>query len=112
MKIAISTNDGLSMAPDFEHSERFLIMTIVLGEIVDQEMRHSHGSGKAHLEKTVTALSDCSGLIVRNISDASAQFLTDNGIPVISPEAEIITNVIVKYLERGYRVASDTCCCP
>jgi predicted Fe-Mo cluster-binding NifX family protein len=112
MKIAVSTNDGLHVAPDFEGARGFLFFTVALGEITHQEWCPSARPGNLPVEEKVSALSDCSGIIVRNIQSSSSRLLQDHGIPVIRSGGEIITNVIVQYLEREYRSASNTCCCP
>jgi predicted Fe-Mo cluster-binding NifX family protein len=112
MKIAISTNDGLMMAPVFETCESFLILTIILGEIIEEEVRWRHEPGKMNLEEIFSQLSDCSLIIAGEISESSMRFSRDKSIPVIRTKEKIVTNVIVHYLEHQYREASDTCCCP
>ena len=112
MKIAIPTNDGLRIAPAFDTSDGFLILTLVLGEIVDEEIRPKHNSGLVDLDQAFSQLSDCSLVVVREISESSARFFQNKNIPVIRTEEEIITNIIVHYLEHEYQEASNTCCCP
>ena len=112
MKIAISTNDGLRMAPSFEISDGFLILTIEFGEIVEEDIRWKQDSAKMNISETVSQLSDCSVIVVREISEPGIQFFRNKSIDVFRTEEEIITNVIVHYMEHQYREASDHCCCP
>jgi predicted Fe-Mo cluster-binding NifX family protein len=112
MKIAISTNDGLMIAPAFESSDGFLILTLIGGEIVKEEIRRNSQPGPVEIEKAFSQVSDCSLIIAREISESSAHFFKNKNIPVIRTEEEIITNIIVHYLEHEYREASNTCCCP
>jgi predicted Fe-Mo cluster-binding NifX family protein len=112
MKIAISTNDGIRMAPAFEISDGFLILTIEFGEIVEEDIRWKQGSGKVNVGEILSQISDCSVIVVREISESSMQFLRNKSIDVFRTTEEIITNVIVHYLEHQYREASDHCCCP
>jgi predicted Fe-Mo cluster-binding NifX family protein len=112
MKIAISTNDGLMMAPSFENSEKFLVLNVVLGEIIKEEIRWKREPDKWTVEDIAAFLSDCSQVVVRRISESSSLLLSDKGIRVIRTNEEIITNIIVHYLEHEYREASDHCCCP
>jgi predicted Fe-Mo cluster-binding NifX family protein len=112
MKIAISTNDGLMTAPNFETSDGFLILTLIGGEIVKEEIRRKNKPALDDFDQVFSQLSDCSSVIVREISESSQQIFMDKSTPVIRTKEEIITNVIVHYLEHEYREASNTCCCP
>ena len=112
MKIAISTNDGLRMAPAFEISDGFLILTLEFGEIVEEDIRWKQESGHGNNREILSQLSDCSVIVVREISESFIQFFRNKSVDVFRTEEEIITNVIVHYLEHQYREASDHCCCP
>jgi predicted Fe-Mo cluster-binding NifX family protein len=112
MKIAISTNNGIRMAPAFETSRGFMVLTLKLGEIVEEEMRPFRNPGNEVSGDLISQVSDCSTVIVRNITENSMQFLCENKIAVHRTKEEIITNVIVHYLEHQYREASNTCTCP
>jgi predicted Fe-Mo cluster-binding NifX family protein len=112
MKIAISTNDGIRMAPALETSDGFMILTLMLGEIVEEEIRSFHNPGKEDSGDVFSQVSDCSMVIVQNITESSMQSLCEKNIAVFRTKEEIITNVIVHYLEHQYREASNTCTCP
>jgi predicted Fe-Mo cluster-binding NifX family protein len=112
MKIAIPTKDGLMIAPAFETADEFLILTIVLGEIVEEEIRRRQEPGKIDLDQTFSQLLDCSLIVIREISESSANYFRSRSIRIMRTEEEIITSIIVHYLEHEYRDASNTCCCP
>jgi predicted Fe-Mo cluster-binding NifX family protein len=112
MKIAISTNDGLMIAPAFENSDGFLILTLTGGEIIKEEIRRNSQPGPVEIQRAFSQVSDCSVIIAREISESSAQFFKNKSIPIIRTKEEIITNILVHYLENEYREASNTCCCP
>jgi predicted Fe-Mo cluster-binding NifX family protein len=112
MKIAIPTNDCLMIAPVFETSDEFLILTIMLGEIVEEEIRQRQEPGKIDPDQIFPQLLDCSLIVVREISESSAQYFRSKSIRIMRTEEEIITSIVVHYLEHEYRDASNTCCCP
>jgi predicted Fe-Mo cluster-binding NifX family protein len=112
MKIAIPTNDSLMIASSFETCDEFLILTIMLGEIVEEEIRQRQEPGKIDLYQTFPQLLDCSLIVVREISEPSTKYFRSKGIRIMKTEEEIITSIVVHYLEHEYRDASNTCCCP
>jgi predicted Fe-Mo cluster-binding NifX family protein len=112
MKFAIPTNDGISVAYDFESAKGCLIITLVLGDIVHEDIRWKSDVEGAELNRLCSAVSDCSLLLARSISTSSIKALQDKNITVIKTTDEIITNAIVHYMEHEYREAANTCCCP
>ena len=112
MKIAVSTNDGLNMAPSFEKAEGFLIVTEFQKEIVHEEMRWKPETGKQDCVEQYSRISDCSYLFVKDISEPAMKYFSNLGILIITTDQKIVTNVIINYLDQYSREASNTCCCP
>ncbi len=113
MKIAIPTDDGLKISPDFRKAKGFLILTVKFGELTDETMQWD-ASGEPELspEGLLAGIRGCSVLIVKKIDDLFCRILGDNAVECIITKEEIITNILVRYLENEFRKASDTCCCP
>jgi predicted Fe-Mo cluster-binding NifX family protein len=112
MKFAIPTNDGINVAPDFESAKGCLVVTLVLNDIVHEDLRwrsDQPGSGTGLL---CSAVADCSLVIVRKITSEGKNMFREKNITLIQTGEEIITNAIVHYLEHEYREAANTCCCP
>ncbi|MEI6577547.1 MAG: hypothetical protein WCO63_15330 [Bacteroidota bacterium] len=112
MKIAIATTDGLNMSSSYEEARGFLIIKENFNEIVHEELRWKPGLEKTDFNRDYLMISACSQLVVREISVAAKQFFMDKGIAVFVTKEDIITNVILHFLEKHYREASNTCCCP
>ena len=113
MKLAIPTNDGLSISPDFIQAKGFLILTIELGAITREEMlwnteNDNHGS----LEGLPIALNDCQTVMVNDIGPVTNGLLSMQKKEVIRTPESIITNAYVQFMDNTIRKKADTCCCP
>ncbi len=113
MKIAFPTDDGLMIAEEFNQAKGFLILTVELGEIEQQEMRWNtsidplqNGFG------SFANLDGCDILIVREIPENSRDFLTGKGIEVNRTNELIITKSIIKFIDSSLREKANSCCCP
>jgi predicted Fe-Mo cluster-binding NifX family protein len=113
MKLAIPTNDGLSISPDFIQAKGFLILTIELGAITREEIlwntkNDNHGSS----EGIPDAISDCQVVMVNNIGHVMNDLLSVHKKEVIRTPESIITNAYVQFMGNTVRKKADTCCCP
>ena len=113
MKIAIPTNDGFTVNQGFNQEQGFLVTTIRLGEVVQQEMRWNQQSEiLASAGGTYKNLSDCDKIIVREINIEMREYLQLHSKEVIKTEETIITTVLMQYLQEVLQKESNTCCCP
>jgi len=112
MKIAIPTNDGIYVAPDFELAKGYMIVTLALGEIVHEDLRWKSNAAGTDTNQLSSAVSDCSLVLARRIDPSGEKTVQDRNITIIQTTDEIITNAIMHYLEFEYREAANTCCCP
>jgi predicted Fe-Mo cluster-binding NifX family protein len=98
MKIAVPTNDGVTMSHHFGRSEAFLVFDIMDNSIKNRETRSnagrcSHGPQQAHGEECQSGahshagvgsvLTDCELVICTGIGDGAAQALQARGIKVM-----------------------------
>jgi predicted Fe-Mo cluster-binding NifX family protein len=112
MKIAIPTNDGINVAPCFESAKGCLIVTISLGDIVHEDLRWKSDNIGADTTELCSEVSDCSFVIVHELTQSAKKIFKENRITVIQTADDIITNAIIHYLEHEHLEASNTCCCP
>ena len=113
MKIAIPTENGLTVNQNFAPVKGFLVSTFQLGQIVEQEMRWNSPSTTMTIEDEVYKnLDDCEKVIVRNIDNKQSQYLQMHNKEVIKTEETIITKVLLNYLQNVLQKESNTCCCP
>jgi predicted Fe-Mo cluster-binding NifX family protein len=113
MKIAIPTDDGLTLARQFNPVLAYLVLTIELGEIVHQEMRWNKVMGSSVSEfPTFHTIHDCNAVIVRKIGEGSAEILKSQGKEISLTTETIITSALIHYLESSFQNESNTCCCP
>jgi len=113
MKIAIPTVDGIRVARKFEHAKGFLVLTVITGEIQDEELRwNSQNDVPSSDDNLLDTVSDCSLVIVNEGSQGFLELLESKLIPFIHTREDIITNIIIHYLENECRKESNTLCCP
>jgi predicted Fe-Mo cluster-binding NifX family protein len=114
MKIAIPTNDGITINPHFGRSKSFFIARIVNGDIVHEELRenpvrdHNHESHG----KILSCLNDCSVVIVNGIGRHMAEKLEASGKEIIHNKEPFMFKVLVNFLNETLRKESNSCCCP
>ena len=113
MKIAIPTNDGLTISHDFGQASGFLVLTLELGELVQEEMRWNKlngifGSGDLKLNP----ISDCQSVLVNDISPVLTKMVAGQNKEIIHTGESIITNAYIQFLENTLRKEANTCCCP
>jgi hypothetical protein len=113
MKIAIPTNDGLTVASQLSPVKGFLVMTIYLGEIMNQEMRWINANGNvADEEKILSYLADCDRVLVREITGRQKEILLSDSREIIPTGETIITKAILSFLDLSLRKETNSCCCP
>jgi predicted Fe-Mo cluster-binding NifX family protein len=113
MKIAVPTNDGLRMCPDFGQAGGYLVVNLELGEITQEEIRWNNLSD-ASLPSggSIGSITDCQAVMADRITPEIVKSLSERHMEIISTHDPIITNAFVHYLEGDYRREANTCCCP
>ena len=113
MKIAIPTDDGLTLATQFNTALAYLVLTVELGEIVHQEKRLNNTNNVSVKEMTTfDMIRDCDVVIVREIGVVPTNILKSQDKEIIRTNETIITSAIMHYLGSAYKKESNTCCCP
>lgn len=113
MKIAITTDDGFSINPQFNPTKGFLVSTIQFGEIVEQEMRRNENNELVSSEDScIKNLLDFDRIIVREIKTNQKNYLQLHKIEVIITKETLVTKVMMQYMQAVMQKESDTCCCP
>jgi predicted Fe-Mo cluster-binding NifX family protein len=118
IKIAIPTDDGVTISRHFGHAKAFLVVTLDNGEITDQELRqmsdtddhdhhhhdhdhdhdhdhHHHGMGgnPAHMAK-FDVINDCQVLIGGGMGQPAVQRLNAMGIQVALTDHKNIADLL------------------
>ncbi len=109
MKVAIPTNDGLTISPEFSQAQGFLVLTMELGRITSEELRWNGPADAIEIPRT---LADCDTVLARHITPATTRLMAESHKEVELTSDPIITNACIHYMEHTLRHASDTCCCP
>lgn len=109
MKVAIPTNDGLTISQEFTQAQGFLVLTMELGRITSEELRWNSPADTPEFPSTVA---DCDTVLACNIGPATMQLMAERHKEIELTRDPIITNACIHYLEHTLRHASDTCCCP
>ncbi|MCX6245617.1 MAG: hypothetical protein NTU98_13065 [Bacteroidetes bacterium] len=113
MKIAIPTEDGLTISQNFATAKEYLVSTIQLGEIVRQEMRlNSPAEIMAVEEKTCRNIEDCEKVMVREIDPEQMDYLKIHKKEIIRTREANITEALIKFLDFSSHEETNTCCCP
>jgi predicted Fe-Mo cluster-binding NifX family protein len=113
MKIAVPTNDGLNLTPDFGQARGFLILNVELGEITGEEMRWNKLSDIiCSSDGLLQPIRDCQVVMVNGIGANCSALLSGKKIEVFHTKESIITNAYVHYLHSNLQREANTCCCP
>jgi predicted Fe-Mo cluster-binding NifX family protein len=113
MKIAIPTNDGLSLCNDFGQAKGFLVLTVQLGEITREELRWNKLSDiLCSPDGLLVNCHDCDAVMANRIGAGLSNLLAQKHTEIIKTTEEIITNAYIHYLDDSSRKEVNTCCCP
>jgi predicted Fe-Mo cluster-binding NifX family protein len=112
MKGAIPTNDGIIMAPSMDEARGYLIFDVEKGKLTNVEMVWKQTSLDSTTENMIKPITGCKMAFAGMFSDRTKDLLLKKGIAPVCTGDEIITNVIVHYIENELRHTSDYCCCP
>jgi len=113
MKIAIPTHDGLTLVSGLNDATAYLVLTLELGEITNQEKRMIQDKkGPVNGTRSYDDIPDCEVLLVRDTMESSIGMLNSLGKEIIMTHEIFITSAIMHYLGAEYRKESNTCCCP
>jgi predicted Fe-Mo cluster-binding NifX family protein len=113
MKVAIPTDDGLTVNEQFAPTGSFLVSTLQFGEVVEQEMLWAaNGEVITSTGGPFKNLLECDTVIVRGIDSTQKNFLQSQNIVVVNTEETIIMKVLMNYLTTVMKKETDTCCCP
>jgi len=121
MKIAVISEDGVTISQHFGRAQHYLVLTVEGGKIVGREMRdkaghhtfalheegHSasrekHGYGaesQAKHASMATTIADCQVLLVGGMGQGAYDSLKNSGIDVIVTDVDDIEEAVRRYLE-------------
>jgi hypothetical protein len=113
MKIAIPTENGVTISPLLTTVTSFLVLTTQFGEILDEEIMHNHRKETgSELFAPGNTLSECDAILVHEIDDACRDSFRELNKEIFETKETIITKAIIDFLQRVQRKATDTCCQP
>ena len=103
LKIAIPTDDGETITPDFSRSRGFMVATVNDSKLVRKEMRWNL------LSEIMTSefgshynLCDCNAVIVNEIGACHCKRLQAGEKEVIRTDETLVSEAFLKYLQ-GYK---------
>ena len=113
MKIAIPTEDGLTISQNFTMAKEYLVSTIQLGEIVRQEMRlNPPGEITAFEERSFRNIEDCEKVMVSEINPEQMDYLKNHKKEIIKTSEACITKALIQFLDFSSHEETNRCCCP
>ncbi len=112
MKIAIPTNNFISIADDIVNSVRIKIFYIEKNCITNEEFLES--SFNNDIKETVLFLikNSIATIMINEINNELEILLKENNINVVRSKDLLITNAITNYLKDSNLKESNYCCCP
>ncbi len=121
MKIAIITDDGITISQHFGRANYYLVATIENGEIINRELRaklshahfangphhpaegdHPHGFGPEEEDRharMAQAINDCEVILCRGMGRGAYESLKSYGIQPVLTDIAIIDEAVKSYLE-------------
>lgn len=132
MNLLIPTNDGISIAKNFDDTNKFRLLSIINGSVALDEIRvikdgvenefhpikEIHPatiSGKTGITTPAMKKEDVELqyiILANNISEKSEKKLCQNNFEVLLTRETNITNAIIYFLKYQTIHESDYCCCP
>lgn len=112
MKAAIPTDDGLRISNSFEQAKGFLIFDVESGHLKDIELVWNKNKFSDSEDTFLNPLTGCKIAFAHEFDENLRKVLQMKGINPVSSPDDIITNLIVHYLESEIHQESDYCCCP
>jgi hypothetical protein len=107
MKILIPTNDGLAIAPDFETTSSFRLLTVVNGMVQEDTIRPA-----ANSEKELFTSEFHPTVIARGILPETERNLQKMDYEIVHTQEINIINAMMFYLKAQAQMESNYCCCP
>jgi predicted Fe-Mo cluster-binding NifX family protein len=113
MKIAIPTENGLTISPVNLRVKSFLVLTVQFGEILDEVIvQNLRNEPCTDLFSPGKILADCDMILVHEIESARMSEFRGLNKEVIETKETIITKAIIDFLKGVHRKETDTCCQP
>lgn len=126
MKIAVASNDGVSLSAHFGQSKRFIVYTVEDGKVVGREDRDNtftaharglcdHRTEHAHEPHShsdiIAALKDCQAMLCGGMGRPAAMDLQANGIrPIIVTDANQSPDAAIAALLAGTLATTGSFC--
>ncbi|HUP04708.1 MAG TPA: NifB/NifX family molybdenum-iron cluster-binding protein [Bryobacteraceae bacterium] len=126
MKIALPTNDGVSVSPHFGRSAGFLVFDVADGRINGQELRansschsheegacgqHSAGEGEHSHAAILSALAGCDVVICAGMGWRAAEALRSAGVgEIIVAAPGPAGSLVTAYLAGTLAASNETYC--
>jgi len=100
IKIAIPTDDGLNVKSSYKNSRGFMVVTVISGKIIHQEMRWNLLSEMMTSEDgCFYNLADCDVVIVNEIGSAKARIFESKNIIIARTGETDLMAAFLKYLK-------------
>jgi hypothetical protein len=112
MKIAIPTDDAININKTLESARSFVVFTIQFGEIIEEEFRHSPENEPEKVPDIFGLIADCTVLIMKSPEECKLDFSGQKELKVFTTGENIITKIIVGFLNEAHRKEANTYCCP
>jgi len=120
MKIAIASDDGVTVAEHFGRTRGFVVVEVENQVVKSSEYRENtftnHSMGKEGTDSDnphstiISALSDCKAVISRGIGRRLLDDLTSYGIKAFITDELVVNKVIGLYLSGNLQNLSDLAC--
>jgi predicted Fe-Mo cluster-binding NifX family protein len=121
MKIAVITDDGITISQHFGRAPYYLVATVEIGQIVKRELRnklgHDHFVSQPHPEEQpgqphgmdpashnkhlqmAEAIADCELLLCRGMGMGAYQSMQARGIRPVVTDITVIDEAVMAYVE-------------
>ena len=112
MKIAIPTDDGVTVSAHLGEARYMLVATIESGQLIDRTLRelgdsqqihlhdHAEGHHHAHHHARFARVADCDMLVGRGMGQPAYERLQAMGLQVITPDLKRIDDVLQAVLQN------------
>jgi predicted Fe-Mo cluster-binding NifX family protein len=112
-RIAVATNDCLSVGEHLARSASFVVMEVAEGRVVSRAVRNRENGPCGNHKSFIEMLEGCDGVICGGIGQGAWDALTAHGIrPIVAAGKHSIDEAIAQYLAGSLATTGDkTCLC-
>lgn len=97
-KIAVATDDGLTVRETFGGAAYYTVLTVRESDIVHSELRQASSDSAEGAARAVDALADCQAALARRMDDDTRRILQQAGIQPVATPVQLVEDAVDRFV--------------